>query len=64
MKHLLNLSQDEVLQEYIDAFDKQERDRISTENFWDFSQKEDEEKNLSVYDKMVKTQIIKRMLIF
>ncbi len=64
MKHLLNLSQDEVLQEYIDAFDKRERDRISTENFWDFSQKEDEEKNLSVYDKMVRIQIIKKVLIF
>ena len=32
MKHLLNLSQDETLQEYIDAFDKRERDRISAEN--------------------------------
>ncbi len=32
VKHLLNLSQDEALQEYIDAFDKRERDRISAEN--------------------------------
>ena len=32
MKHLWNLSQDEALQEYIDAFDKRERDRISAEN--------------------------------
>ena len=32
MKHLLNLSQDETLQEYIDAIDKRERDRISAEN--------------------------------
>ena len=28
----MNLSQDEVLQEYIDAIDKRERDRISSEN--------------------------------
>ena len=32
VKHLLNLSQGEALQEYIDAFDKRERDRISAEN--------------------------------
>ena len=32
VKHLLNLSQDEALQEYIDAFDKKERDRVSAEN--------------------------------
>ena len=31
-EHLWNLSQDEALQEYIDAIDKQERDRISAEN--------------------------------
>ena len=31
-EHLWNLSQDEALQEYIDAIDKQERDRVSAEN--------------------------------
>lgn len=33
VKHLWNLSQDEVLREYLEAIDKKERDRISRENF-------------------------------
>ena len=33
MKHLWNLSQNEVLREYLEALDKKERDRISREEF-------------------------------
>ena len=33
VKHLWNLSQNEVLREYLEALDKKERDRISREEF-------------------------------
>ena len=33
VKHLWNLSQNEVLREYLEAIDKKERDRVSRENF-------------------------------